>query len=62
MAARRTPRDLKGMTKATCSTGVLLLAYPFRKSNAKQIRGGCREIPHGLRRDASYPGTAAVAL
>ena len=43
--------------------GVLLLAYPFpRIENAKQIRGGCREIPHGVGRDASYPRAAAAAL
>ena len=38
-------------------------AYPFLKiENANQIRGGCREIPHGVGRDASYPRAAAAAL
>jgi hypothetical protein len=61
-AARRAPRDLKGMTKSYEQHG-MLLAYPFPKiENAKQIRGGCREIPHGVGRDASYPRAAATAL
>jgi hypothetical protein len=35
---------------------VLLLAYPFPKiKKAKQIRGGCREIPHGVDEMSATP-------